>query len=119
MVDAISICLSGESCHSAVAYVLDCDFVESKYELRLCYDIHFQINTFRKVWTLLSPQLLVKWYHYWFSTWMALALNKPHVEVLLYIALAIECCSHMLTWAWRKEDYIRIRASYDVQVVES
>ena len=38
-----------------VANLLDCDVIVSKYELPLCYYVHFRTNTFEKGMNPLTP----------------------------------------------------------------
>ena len=40
-----------------MANVLEGDILVSEFDLQSLYNIHFRINTFRKVLTPLSPQL--------------------------------------------------------------
>ena len=44
--------------YGIVAYVLDCNIVVSKFELQLCYDIHFWTNTLGKGMNLLIPPVV-------------------------------------------------------------
>ena len=56
--------------------LLHCDIVVSEFELQSLYYIHFQTNTFGKVWLHSSSQLWIKSYHYFCSTRMTLAVNN-------------------------------------------
>ena len=40
---------------TAVANVLDCNIIESRFKLQLCYHIHFQTNTLGKGMNPLIP----------------------------------------------------------------
>ena len=76
------ICLSQfiliwESSSDAVANVMDCDIVMSKFELQSCYNVHFRSNTLREGMKPLIPQSIGKIVPILSFYKGGLALNNP------------------------------------------